>query len=118
MPFRQIVAGNWSSALAKCKVRAQMLESNSVWQPASTTNGDDWGHGDTASWEAASWDEAVWDGIPAISDECLRDKQKFCGKVRPGNHRTHKCLEKARAAGQLTEICAKSSTFQYNKGSV
>ena len=52
--------------------------------------------------------------IPAISDECLPDKEKLCSGVQPGNHRTHKCLEKARLDGKLTPACSKSATFEYH----
>ena len=56
-----------------------------------------------------------WDGIAAISSSCEADKQRFCSDVRPGEHRTHKCLEKAKAENKLSFECATSATFKKAK---
>ena len=52
--------------------------------------------------------------ILAITDECKDDRYKFCAKVKPGRHRTHTCLEAARAAGKLSAACNASATFAVN----
>lgn len=49
--------------------------------------------------------------IPGISEACEADKKKLCADTKPGNHRTHKCLEEAKAAGKLAAACAESTTF-------
>ena len=56
-----------------------------------------------------AWGEDVI--IPGISEECEADKKRLCADVKPGNHRTHTCLEEAKAAGKLAAACAESTTF-------
>jgi hypothetical protein len=53
-----------------------------------------------------------WDGIPSITGECEADKAKLCADVKPGGHRTHLCLDKARADQKLSPECADSATFR------
>ena len=46
--------------------------------------------------------------LSGVASECDADKRKFCGTVKPGGGRTHKCMQEVFDAGNLSPACAKS----------
>merc|ERR1719473_2380371 len=95
-----ILAGEWKAAIEACEAKQRELyESQYGYDPSmyGSEYNENWrGYPtDPGAYErnlSGDYGGVEWDGIAALSAECEEDKKRLCADVKPGDHRTHKCI--------------------------